>query len=106
MRRIHEGRFNVITQWNYRKICELVGGGEAVAVSTKGELDEAIGWAQDSGELAVIEVKIPRDDISPQLARIGLEVAKLRGWKVPAHCANDGRGAVESFQPTKKGTAR
>ena len=104
MRRIHDGRFNVITQWNYRKICELVGGGDAVAVSTKGELDEAIGWAQDSGELAVIEVKIPRDDISPQLARIGLEVAKLRGWKVPAHCANDGRGA-ESFRRTKNGAA-
>jgi TPP-dependent 2-oxoacid decarboxylase len=84
MRRIHEGKFNTITQWNYRKICELVGGGAALAVSTKGELDEAIGWAQESGELAVIEVKIPRDDISPQLARIGLEVAKLRGWKVPA----------------------
>jgi len=100
MRRIHEGKFNIITQWNYRKICELVGGGDAVAVSSKGELDEAIGWAQDSGELAVIEVKIPRDDISPQLARIGLEVAKLRGWKVPAHCANDGRGA-EPFRPTK-----
>ncbi len=100
MRRIHEGKFNIITQWNYRKICELVGGGDALAVSTKGELDEAIGWAQESGELAVIEVKIPRDDISPQLARIGLEVAKLRGWKVPAHCANDGRGA-EPFRPTK-----
>ena len=87
MRRIHEGKFNIITQWNYRKICELVGGGEAVAVSTKGELDEAIGWARDSGKLAVIEVKIPRDDISPQLARIGLEVAKLRGWKLPAEGA-------------------
>jgi indolepyruvate decarboxylase len=87
MRRIHEGKFNTITQWNYRKICELVGGGDALAVSTKGELDEAIGWAQESGELAVIEVKIPRDDISPQLARIGLEVAKLRGWKVPAQGA-------------------
>jgi indolepyruvate decarboxylase len=83
MRRIHEGSFNVITQWSYAKITELVGGGEAVTVTTKGELDEAIGWAQDSTDLAVIEVKIPQDDISPQLARIGLEVAKLRGWKLP-----------------------
>ena len=52
-----------------------------MAVSTKGELDETIGWAQDSGELAVIGVKIPRDDISQQLAWIGLEVARRRGWK-------------------------
>ncbi|HEY3664030.1 MAG TPA: thiamine pyrophosphate-binding protein [Chthoniobacterales bacterium] len=83
MRRIHEGKFNIITQWNYRKICDLVGGGKGVAVTTKGELDEAIGWAQDSAELAVIEVKVPRDDISPQLERIGAEVARVRGWKVP-----------------------
>ena len=93
MRRIHEGSFNVITQWDYRKICELVGGGAAVLANTKGELDEAIRRAQDSGELTVIEVKVPRDDISPQLARIGLEVAKLRGWKVPARAASDGSGA-------------
>ena len=96
MRRIHEGSFNVITQWDYRKICELVGGGTAVCANTKGELDEAIRCAQDSGELTVIEVKLPRDDISPQLARIGLEVAKLRGWKVPARAANDGSGALAS----------
>jgi indolepyruvate decarboxylase len=89
MRRIHEGKFNLITQWNYRKICDLVGGGEGVAVTTKGELDEAIGWAQDSAELAVIEVKLPRDDISPQLERIGAEVARLRGWKVPLHLSRD-----------------
>ncbi len=93
MRRIHEGSFNVITQWDYRKICELIGGGAAVLANTKGELDEAIRRAQDSGELTVIEVKVPRDDISPQLARIGLEVAKLRGWKVPARAASDGSGA-------------
>jgi indolepyruvate decarboxylase len=81
MRKIHDGKFNVITRWNYGKICELVGGGEAATASTKGELDEAIRSAQDSGKLTVIEVKIPRDDMSPQLARIGLEVAKMRGWK-------------------------
>lgn len=92
MRRIREGKFNDITQWHYRRICELVGGGEAVAVSTKGELDEAIGWTDDADEVSVIEVNIPRNDISPQLARIGLEVARRRGWKIPARVANDGSG--------------
>jgi indolepyruvate decarboxylase len=81
MRKIHDGKFNVITQWNYGKICELVGGGESVTASTKGELDEAILSAQNSGKLTVIEVKIPRDDMSPQLARTSREVAKMRGWK-------------------------
>jgi hypothetical protein len=57
------------------------------------DFDQAIRAAEDSGKLTVIEVKIPRDDISQQLALIGLGVAKLRGWKVPSQRANDGRSA-------------
>lgn len=81
MRKMSDGSFNVITQWNYAKICGLVGGGEPAVVSTKGDLDDAIRAAEKSGKLTVIEIKIPREDISPQLARIGLEVARVRGWK-------------------------
>jgi len=93
MRKIHDGEFNVITQWNYHKICELVGGGESTVATTKGELDKAILRAQRSAKLTVIEVKIPRDDISPQLATIGLEVARVRGWK-PVNSGKDLRRAV------------
>ena len=82
MRKISDGKFNVITQWNYHKICDLVGGGQAVVASTKGELDDALSGAQNSGKLTIIEVKIPRDDISPQLETIGREVARVRGWKI------------------------
>lgn len=81
MRKIHDGSFNTITQWNYAKICELAGGGEPAVVSTKGELDDAIRRAQDCGKLTVIEINIPRDDVSPQLVSIGREVARVRGWK-------------------------
>ena len=81
MRKIRDGKFNVITQWNYGKICELVGGGETARATTKGELDAAIRGAEKSGKLTVIEVKIPRDDMSPQLARTSVEVARMRGWK-------------------------
>jgi indolepyruvate decarboxylase len=89
MRRIHDGTFNTITQWNYAAICYLIGGGEAAFVSTKGELDDAIRAAQDSTEPAVIEVEIPRDDVSPQLVTIGREVARVRGWKsAPSICAH------------------
>jgi TPP-dependent 2-oxoacid decarboxylase len=95
MRKLSVGKFNVITQWNYHKICELVGGGESAVAATKGELDEAIRRAEDSGKLTVIEVKIPRDDISPQLARIGREVARVRGWK-PVHAPNGLDGAKRS----------
>ena len=84
MRKIQPGSFNIITQWNYSKICILVGGGESAVVSTKGELDDAIRRAEDSSKLTVIEIKIPRDDVSPQLVSISREVARVRGWKVPA----------------------
>jgi indolepyruvate decarboxylase len=83
MRRIHDGSFNTITQWNYGAICDLIGGGDKVVVSTKGLLDAAIRRAQKSGKLTVIEVQIPRDDVSPQLVSIGREVARVRGWKMP-----------------------
>ena len=46
MRKIREGCFNTITQWNYSKICKLVGGGEGVTVSTNGQFDDALSRAQ------------------------------------------------------------
>ena len=79
MRQIRDGRFNIITPWNYGKICELIGGGEATVAGTKGQLDDAIRSAIDSRTLRVIDVRIPRDDMSPQLARMSSEVARLRG---------------------------
>ena len=81
MRKIREGRFNVITQWNYSKICELVGGGDSTIASTIGEFDAALSRAQKSDRVHVIELKIPRDDVSQQLARIAAEVRKMRGSK-------------------------
>jgi indolepyruvate decarboxylase len=81
MRRIREGCFNIITQWNYPKICELVRGGESTSVSTKGEFDAALHRARKCDGVYVIELKIPRNDTSRQLARIAQEVRKMRGGK-------------------------
>jgi indolepyruvate decarboxylase len=81
MRKIRDGRFNVISQWDYGKICDLVGGGAATSAATKGELDGAIRSAMGSNTVRVIDVKIPRDDMSPQLASMSSELARLRGAK-------------------------
>lgn len=83
LRKIREGGFNVITQWDYNKICELVRGGEGSKVSTKGGFDTALSRAQKSARVHVIEVKIPRNDASQQLTRIAAEVRKMRGSKAP-----------------------
>jgi indolepyruvate decarboxylase len=81
MRKIRDGEFNVISQWDYGRICELVGGGEAMRAATKGELDGAIRSAMGSNAVRVIDVQIPRDDMSPQLANMTREMAKMRGAK-------------------------
>jgi TPP-dependent 2-oxoacid decarboxylase len=79
LRKVRDGGFNVITQWNYSKICDVVGGGESVTASTKGEFDTALLRAQKSDRLNVIELKIPRNDASQQLERVAAEVRKMRG---------------------------
>jgi indolepyruvate decarboxylase len=79
MRQIREGGFNNITQWNYAKICELVQGGRSAIASSKGEFDEALSRAQESNEVFVIELRIPRNVVSDQLAQIAREVRKIRG---------------------------
>jgi indolepyruvate decarboxylase len=81
MRKIRDGRFNVISQWDYGCICNLVGGGSASKARTKGELDGAIRRALGSNELSVIDVRVPRDDMSPQLATMSGELARLRNAK-------------------------
>jgi indolepyruvate decarboxylase len=79
MRKIRDGKFNVISNWNYCKICELIGGGEATVATTKGEFDGAIRSAQGSNGVRVIEVRVPRNDLSPQLASMSSELAARRG---------------------------
>ena len=83
MRKLREGAFNVITRWNYSKVCDLIGGGESTIVTTKGELDAAISQARSSDTASVIEVMLPPHDVSPQLKKLSAEVVKRRS-KQPA----------------------
>ena len=79
MRRIRDGSFNLITQWDYSQVCKLVQGGSSVAVSTKEEFDDALREAQKSKTVFVIEIKLPRNSASLQLTRIADEVRRVRG---------------------------
>ncbi len=56
-------------------------GGKSITASTKGGFDAALSHAQKSDRVYVIELKIPRSDVSDQLARIAAEVRKMRGSK-------------------------
>ena len=79
MRQIREGSFNTITQWDYGRICALVRGGQSATASTKGDFDAALTRAKKSDRACVIELKIPRNEVSSQLAQIAQEVRKRRG---------------------------
>ncbi len=79
LRQIRSGCFNTITRWNYDKICDLVGGGNSIIASTNGEFDSALVRARKSDRVFVIELKIPRDDVSKQLTQAANEVRKIRG---------------------------
>jgi indolepyruvate decarboxylase len=81
MRKIRDGDFNVISEWDYGKICDLIGGGVATRATTRGELDGAIRAAMGSNSVRVIEVCLPHDTMSPQLANMTAEMAKMRGAK-------------------------
>jgi thiamine pyrophosphate-dependent acetolactate synthase large subunit-like protein len=48
---------------------------------TKGELDGAIQSALGSKQVCVIDVRVPRDDMSPQLSSMSAELSRLRNAK-------------------------
>ncbi|MGZ5553770.1 MAG: thiamine pyrophosphate-dependent enzyme, partial [Chthoniobacterales bacterium] len=79
MRQLCDGSFTKITQWNYSRICELVGGGGSAVVSTKGEFDAALQKAKSATDVRVIEIKLSRDDVSLQLSTVAREVKRIRG---------------------------
>lgn len=78
MRHIRDGRFNDLTQWNYTRVCELVGAGDGMIASTKGEFDKALRRARDCNHLCIIEAKLPRNGGSQQLTEVAREVRRLR----------------------------
>ena len=77
-RHVIDGPFNDIHPWRYTKIQELLNYGQAVRVTTKGGLDQALKQAAAGGEMMVIEVVIPRDSCSRALQRMGEKLGELR----------------------------
>ncbi len=77
-RHIIDGPFNNIHMWDYTKITDMLGYGKSVKVKTKGALNKALKEARDHDELYFIEVRVPRDDCSSSLKRMGEAIGKLR----------------------------
>jgi TPP-dependent 2-oxoacid decarboxylase len=76
-REILDGSFNDVYEWQYEKICDLIGSGLGHRVSTYGELVNALGIAlADSGRMHVLNVLLDPADRSPAMKRVAGRLAK------------------------------
>ena len=82
---IHDGPYNTIKNWDYKKLVEAFGDATngvsplGFRVQTEEELDHAIEQAGDYDGVVLIEVIIDRDDCSGDLLEWGGHVARNNG---------------------------
>ena len=76
-RQILEGPFNDIHEWRYERICELMGGGQGVRISSHGEFVQALSKALgDKTQPYVLNVLLDPADRSPAMSRLARRVAQ------------------------------
>lgn len=78
-RLLHPGdwKFNEISQWQFHRLPEIVGGGKGYLVRTEGEFDAALNAAwKDRVGPSLIQVALDPTDCSRALARLGERMSK------------------------------
>ncbi|MGH7230629.1 MAG: alpha-keto acid decarboxylase family protein [Nitrospiraceae bacterium] len=79
-REILDGPFNDVHEWQYEKICDLIGGGIGYRVTTHGDLVQALKAAfADRSHLHVLNVILNPADRSPAMMRLAHRLAKRVG---------------------------
>ncbi len=76
-----EGPFNDIPEWEYEKVCDLLGGGVGIKVGTHGALVEALDAAlADTTRIHVLNVLLDPADRSPAMVRLAQRLGeRVRG---------------------------
>ncbi|MBX3327136.1 MAG: thiamine pyrophosphate-binding protein [Nitrospira sp.] len=76
-REILEGPFNDVHEWQYEKICDLIGGGKGVRVSTQREFQQHLAAAfADQNHLHLLNVLLSPNDRSPGMVRLARRLGK------------------------------
>ncbi|HET6676476.1 MAG TPA: thiamine pyrophosphate-binding protein [Nitrospiraceae bacterium] len=76
-REILEGPFNDIQEWQYERICDLIGGGQGLRISRHGEFVQALAMAlSDRSQPTVLNVLLNPSDRSPAMSRLASRLAK------------------------------
>ncbi|CUS33132.1 alpha-keto acid decarboxylase family protein [Candidatus Nitrospira nitrificans] len=76
-REILEGPFNDVHEWQYDKVCDLIGGGRGSRVSTQREFEQNLAAAfADPSRLHVLNVLLSPNDRSPGMVRLARRLGK------------------------------
>jgi indolepyruvate decarboxylase len=76
-REILEGPFNDVHEWQYDKVCDLIGGGKGSRVSTQREFEQSLAAAfADQHQLHLLNVLLSPNDRSPGMVRLARRLGK------------------------------
>jgi indolepyruvate decarboxylase len=76
-REILEGPFNDVHEWQYEKVCDLIGGGRGSRVSTQREFEQSLAAAfADQHRLHLLNVLLSPNDRSPGMVRLARRLGK------------------------------
>jgi len=76
-REILEGPFNDVHEWQYERICDLIGGGVGSRVTTQGDFEQRLANAfADHSQLHVMNVLLDPTDRSPGMLRLARRLGK------------------------------
>ncbi|TKB94846.1 MAG: alpha-keto acid decarboxylase family protein [Nitrospira sp.] len=76
-REILEGPFNDVHEWQYDKVCNLIGGGRGSRIGTQREFEQTLAAAfADHSQLHVLNVLLSPGDRSPGMVRLARRLGK------------------------------
>ena len=76
-REILDGPFNDVHEWQYERICDLIGGGVGTRIATQGEFERGLGAAlNDKSRIHVLNVLLNPADRSPSMVRLARRLGK------------------------------
>ncbi len=83
-REILEGPFNDVHEWQYDKVCDLIGGGKGSRVSTQREFEQSLAAAfADQHQLHLLNVLLSPNDRSPGMVRLARRLGKKLSTDTP-----------------------
>jgi TPP-dependent 2-oxoacid decarboxylase len=76
-REILEGPFNDVHEWQYERVCEMIGGGKGSRISTQREFEQGLAAAfADGSQLHFLNVLLSPSDRSPGMVRLARRLGK------------------------------